>query len=57
MPTTKQTLTRALSAIDAAQRRLKRARDEAEDDTDIRRALRELADAEADILRAIKALS
>ena len=55
--TTKRTLTRALNAIDEAQTRLRRARDEAEDDTDIRRALSELEDAEADIRKAIRALA
>lgn len=50
----KQKLKQALAAIDDARRALKRARDEASDDTDIRRALRELDDAEQQIQRAIR---
>ncbi len=55
--TAKQALTRALNAIDDAQRRLKRVQQDVEDDGEIRKALRELDDAESDIRRAIQALS
>jgi len=53
---TKQTLNRAMSAIDDARRRLKRAADDVDDDDEIRRAIRELDDAEADIRNALQTL-
>jgi hypothetical protein len=48
----KRKLRDALSAIDDAMRALKRARDNAPDDQNIRRAIRELDDAETHIRRA-----
>jgi hypothetical protein len=48
----KSKLRSALSAIDDAMRALKRARDSALEDDNIRRAIRELDDAEAYIKRA-----
>jgi hypothetical protein len=48
----KSKLRSALSAIDDAMRALKRARDSAPEDDNIRRAIRELDDAEAYIKRA-----
>jgi hypothetical protein len=49
-------LKKALAAVDAAQTRLRRARQELEDDTEIRRAMSELDDAEAEIKKALRAL-
>jgi hypothetical protein len=46
-------LKQALDAIDDARRRLKRLSADLEDDSEIRRAIRELDDAEADIERAL----
>ena len=45
-----------MSAIDDARRRLKRAADDVDDDDEIRRAIRELDDAEADIRKALQTL-
>lgn len=47
-------LKRALEAIDDAKRRLIRLKNNVEDDTDIRRAISELDDAESEIERAIR---
>ena len=49
-------LKQALSAIDDAQKSIKRAQHNVTDDSDIRRALRELDDAESDIKKAIRDL-
>lgn len=51
---TKSKLKKALNAIDDAKRALGRAQQGAPDDQDIRRAIRELDDAEGDIRRAIR---
>ncbi|HIF9313063.1 TPA: hypothetical protein ACX6Q1_001343 [Photobacterium damselae] len=53
---TKQKLKRALSAIDDAQRALTRARNTSPECSDIRRAQRELDDAESNIKRSIREL-
>lgn len=53
----KSKLRSAISAIDDAIRSLKRAQNNTDDDSDIRRAIRELDDAESDIRRAINDLS
>jgi hypothetical protein len=50
----KRKLRDALSAIDDAMRALKRARDNAPGDDDIRRAIRELDDAQRHIKRAAR---
>ena len=48
-------LKRALSAIDDAQRALKKTRNNSEvDDGNIKKAIRELEDAESDIKRAMR---
>jgi len=44
----------ALSAIDDAKRKLKKVSNDIQDDTDIRRAIRELEDAESKIESAIR---
>ena len=51
---TKAKLKSALNAIDDAKKRLQRARHDAEDDTEIRRAIKNLDDAEDDIERALR---
>ncbi|MBN2285970.1 MAG: hypothetical protein JXI43_05945 [Tissierellales bacterium] len=50
----KSKLKSALNAIDDAKKRLKRARYDAEDDTEIRRAIKNLDDAEDEINRALR---
>ena len=50
----KQKLRGALSAIDDATRALKRALDDAPNDDNIRRAIRELDEAESKIRRAVR---
>jgi len=52
----KTNLKRALRAIEDAQSTLNRARGNADNDYDIRRAISELDDAERDIKRAIREL-
>lgn len=49
-------LRRALAALDEAKGKLKRAKNDVDDDGDIRRALNELEEAEAYIQRAIREL-